>query len=363
VVDNQTHFHQQDLFMGGERGYHTYRIPALVATTAGTLLAFCEGRRHGPGDSGDINLLMRRSADGGATWSAQRVLWDDGEHTCGNPCPVVDRDTGAVWLLLTHNLGEDCERDIIAGESRGTRTVWAARSDDDGLTWTAPIEITATTKRPDWTWYATGPGAGIQTRAGRLVIPCDHIAAGSKAAGSHIVFSDDHGATWQLGGAVTGGAVNECEVVELADGALLLNMRSHDRARKCRMMATSRDGGLTWSAARPDPALVDPICQASIRRYSDSAAGERSRILFTNPADADRRANLTVRLSDDECVSWPVARQLYAGPAAYSCLAVLPDRTIACLYECGEARLSERITLARFPLDWLTGDLDGATTA
>src|SRR5262245_44708945 len=169
---------QADVFVAGEGGYHTYRIPSLIVTTKGTVLAFCEGRRLGRGDAGDIDLLLKRSSDGGGTWNATQIVWDDGENTCGNPCPVVDRDTGTIWLLLTHNLGQDTEAQVIDQTSLGSRTCWLSSSSDDGQTWAKPVEITRDVKRPDWTWYATGPGIGIQTSAGRLVIPCDNKVAG-----------------------------------------------------------------------------------------------------------------------------------------------------------------------------------------
>ena len=282
---------------------------------------------------------------------------DDGPNTCGNPCPVVDRTTGVVWLLMTHNLGDDDESKIVAGTSRGARTVWVCRSDDDGRTWSKPVEITSTTKRPDWTWYATGPGAGIQLRDGRMVIPCDHDVAGSRIHNSHVIYSDDHGKTWRLGGVATPN-VNECEVVELADGRLMLNMRNYDRKPHARAIATSDDRGVTWSKVTHDPALVEPTCQASIRRYSLAEMGGKNRLLFSNPADPKVRHNMTVRLSYDEAKTWPVAKTLHAGPAAYSCLAVLPDGGILCLYECGEKNDCETLTLARFGLDWLTDGKD-----
>ena len=115
------------VFESGAGGYHTYRIPAVILVPGGDLLAFAEGRVKGPGDSGDIDLVMRRSTDGGRTWSKQVVIWDDGVNTCGNPCPVVERESGAILLLATRNLGQDHESQIIRGESKGTRTVWLLR--------------------------------------------------------------------------------------------------------------------------------------------------------------------------------------------------------------------------------------------
>ena len=223
------------VWRAGDDGVHTYRIPAMVLCANGELLAFAEARRGSSGDTGDIDLVARRSADGGRTWSAQTVVWDDGANTCGNPCPVVAED-GTIVLLSTRNLGHDHESEIIAGTSERTRTVWVLRSEDHGVTWSAPEEITADVKDPGWTWYATGPGAGIRmergAHAGRLVIPCDHIERGTRRYLSHVIHSDDGGRTWRPGGSSPLDQVNECEVAELEDGALLLNMRNYDRAQR-----------------------------------------------------------------------------------------------------------------------------------
>lgn len=335
------------IYVSGTEGYHTFRIPALIVTKKGTLLAFCEGRKNGTSDTGDIDLILKRSFDNGKTWQPIQMVWDDGLNTCGNPCPVIERETGTIWLLLTNNLGTDIEAKIVDGTSQGTRTVWVCKSTDDGATWSKPVEITKDVKAKEWTWYATGPGVGIQLKSGRLVIPCDHKVAGTKARQSHVIYSDDRGATWKLGGGV-GPNCNECQAVERTDGSLLLNMRSY-QANNRRLIATSTDSGLTWSKPTEDAALIEPVCQASLIRHPDI----KGRLLFSNPAGT-KREKLTIRLSDDDGKSWLVAKELHPGPAAYSCLAVLPDGTIACLYECGEKRAYETITIARFTVDWLT---------
>lgn len=329
------------VFVAGQGGYHTYRIPSVIVTPKGTLLAFCEGRKAGRGDAGDIDLLLKRSSDGGKTWGEARVVWDDAGNTCGNPCPVVDAKTGTVWLLMTHNLGKDTEAKIVGGTSTGSRTVWATKSTDDGLSWAKPVEITKDVKKPGWTWYATGPGVGIQLKSGRLLIPCDSKSAGGKVRASHVIFSDDGGTSWKLGG-VAGPGCNECQAVELADGSVLLNMRSV-AGNKRRLVAVSKDGGATFSKPVEDPALIEPVCQASILRLP----GENGGILFSNPASTTRE-KLTVRLSRDEGKTWPAAKVLHPGPAAYSCLTVLPDGTIGCLYERGRKQPYEEITFARF---------------
>lgn len=349
----------EPLYASGQDGYHTYRIPALAVTTKGTVLGFCEGRKNSASDTGDIDLLVKRSTDNGRTWSRQRVLWDDAGNTCGNPCAVVERETGTIWLLATWNRGDDRESQIIAQTSKDTRRVFVTHSIDDGLNWSDPQDITADVKRDDWTWYATGPGSGIQVqhgpRQGRLVIPCDHIEAGTERYYSHIIYSDDLGKSWQLGGSTPEHQVNECEAVELADGRLMLNMRNYDRSQKNRQVAVSDDGGLTWKDQRFDAALIEPICQAAIKRFSGSRAESKSAILFSNPASRDGRVNMTVRASFDEGQTWTASRVLHAGPSAYSDLAVLATGDIACLYEAGQSQPYESIVFAGFPLRSLDG--------
>jgi predicted neuraminidase len=345
------------VFESGKDGYNTYRIPSVVATAKGTLLAFCEGRRHGSGDSGDIDLLLKRSTDGGATWSPAQVVWDDGPNTCGNPCAVVERGSGIVRLLLTWNRGDDRESQIIDGTSKDTRRVFVTSSKDDGRTWEKPREITADAKKTNWTWYATGPGAGIQMEQGphkgRLVIPCDHIEAGTKHYDSHVLLSDDGGATWRPGGSTTHHKVNECEVAELPGGRLMLNMRNYDRAQKARRVAFSDDGGATWGKVGADEMLVEPICQASLRRIAWGAEGKEGLLAFSNPASESGRVNMAVRLSRDGGRTWAALRTLHAGPAAYSCLVALPGGDIGCLYEAGAKSPYESIVFARFPPAWV----------
>ncbi len=347
---------QVDVYVSGTGGYHTYRIPSVVVTTRGTLLALCEGRKHSRSDTGDIDLLLRRSFDGGRTWSATQVVWDDGPNTCGNPCPVVDRQTGTIWLLLTWNAGTVHERQVRPGFGADSRRVFVTWSQDDGCTWARPVEVTRQVKDETWSWYATGPGAGIQMQhgkhAGRLLIPCDHKVPvdGRSHYYSHVIYSDDHGKTWQRGGSSPRDGTNECEVVELQGGRLLLNMRNYDRRIPARQVCFSDDGGAHWYGQRHDRTLVEPVCQASIRRYRWPSSDRPGVILFSNPASTTHRVRLTVRASYDDGRTWPDARVLYPGPSAYSCLCVLPDGRIGCLYE---KDAYKKITFARFRLDWL----------
>ena len=323
------------VFRSGEGGYHTYRIPAIIATQKGTLLTFCEGRRNSSSDTGDIDLLVKRSRDGGRTWSDPITVADFGTDTIGNPAPVVDRRTGTIWLLLTRNPGDVTEKQILAGTARQNRTVWVSHSTDDGLTWAAPIEITSAVKQPGWTWYATGPGNGIQLRDGRLMVACDHNRGDETQRFSHVIFSDDGGKTWKLGGSA-GPQCNESTVAELPDGRLVLNMRSY-AGKNRRAVSISSDRGATWSEPVLDEALVEPVCQASLLRV-----GKGQTLLFSNPADT-KRQNMTVRLSPDGGKTWPASKPIWPGPAAYSNLIELQKGWIGVLYERGEKSPYETI--------------------
>jgi sialidase-1 len=352
-------FEETTLFRSGQDGYHTFRIPALLLTQAGTLLAFAEGRKHGRGDAGEIDLVLKRSNDGGQTWSDLQVVASEPAMTCGNPCLVQDRETGVLWLPFCKNLADGDENLITQGKA--PRTVWITRSRDDGRSWAEPQEITQAVKRPGWTWYATGPTHGIQLRSGRLLIPCDHMVGKyfdrkRDPYHSHVIVSDDHGATWRIGGIVDEGT-NECAAIETADGEVYINCRNYVGDKR-RAVAWSSDEGESFTRFTWDETLVEPICQASLARLSTAGLQGRNRILFANPASATRE-RMTIRLSYDECHTWPVARVLHAGPSAYSDLAVLPDGAICCLYERGVQHAYETLTLARFDLAWLTGGADG----
>ena len=357
---------EQVVFSAGEGEYHTYRIPALLPTPTGALIAICEGRRFGRGDSGAIDLVVKRSEDSGKTWSALQVVWRDGGNTCGNPCPVVDAGTGRVVLPMTWNSGEDHGRELHRGTGKGTRKVFLANSDDDGESWSAPREITAQAKSPDWWWYATGPGVAIQlrhgTHAGRLVVPANHTSERDGFA-AHAILSDDGGESWTRS-SVIAPACNESQVVELEDERLMMSSRSQSftNAERTgyRSISFSSDGGKTWSAPKPDPHLGDPQVQASLIRYSWPDTGSAGRLLFANPAprvsrERGDRIRMTVRLSQDDGRTWPVRRLIHQGPAAYSSLARLPDGAVGLLYEAGRDGPYEGIRLARFSLEWLEG--------
>jgi sialidase-1 len=350
-------FDETPIFMGGENEYNTYRIPALVISAEGTILAFCEGRKNSSSDTGDIDIVLRRSFDNGKSWDDMRVILDDGIDTVGNPAPVLDRDTGKIWLLITRNLASGPENLIVDGKA--PRTVWVTYSTDDGETWADLKEITIDVKKPTWTWYATGPCHGIQLKNGRLVIPCDHVDGTthdySVSAYSHVIYSDDHGQTWQIGGIGQHGT-NECVVVETMNNALYLNSRNYIGDKR-RAYAWSYDNGETFTDFGWDNKLIEPICQGSMIRFTDEINNDKNRILFSNPASINRE-KMTIRISYDECKSWSDGKVLYEGPSAYSDLCVMADMAIGCLYECGKGNPYETITFAKFDLEWLTDGIE-----
>lgn len=356
---------QTDLFINGQDGIRQFRIPVLLASNQGTLIAICDARVDKGGDApNNIDIVMKRSTDGGRTWSPLRTLMDNGNGAAADALGLVDRMTGTIWIFAVHfpeGVGGINSQPGLTGD---TATYWAVKSDDDGVTWSAPINLTSMFKRPEWRSGSVGPGNGIQMRNGRLIVPRYFFAGPVNEPmrpTAFVSYSDDHGRTWHIGGMTTpGGLTNECQVVELEDGSLLLNMRNVINGRgNFRKTARSHDGGQTWTEMVDDTSLIEPEngCQASLLTYTTKAEHGRSRLLFSNPASL-RRNNLSIRLSYDEGRTWQEVRQLHAGPAAYSSLAVLPDMTIGCLYERGDHHVYEKITFARFNLEWLTHGRD-----
>ena len=346
---------QTDLFIGGEGGYTVYRIPALITTPKGTVLAFVEARKDSWEDQGHIEIMMRRSSDEGKTWTAPQLVKRDVTNAVSNPTVVLDRDTGTIWLLLIRTSTKKYKNNDAVSKATGrVSDMWVMHSNDEGATWSGPTDITRSVNRREWNRIVPGPGVGIQLRSGRLIIPCTHL--NGDVGTDHIIYSDDHGRSWHLGGTIEG-KMDEDQIVELSDGSLMINMRNYED-KGHRGISISKDRGLIWSKATSDPTLIEPTCEASFIRYTQSPPFAKNRLLFSNPASPDDRIRMTVRLSYDEGKTWPVAKLLNAGGSAYSCLTVLPDMQIGCLYERGRHHAAERVTFARFSLEWLTDGAD-----
>ena len=361
-------FRQQDLFISGIDGVNIYRIPSLIVSSKGTILAFCEARDGDDGDPTDL-VLKRSRYDGGPSvprklngyerifgyginWEPMQLVLPGEGKAITNPCPVVDRDDGTIVMCCRHLFGSSLAEHLKAPWNGRTLVL---KSTDDGVTWSRPLDIT-----PSVGAFIPGPGVGIQLQSGRLVIPGydNDTRIGRRA--SHVIYSDDRGRTWRAGAKVRK-ETNESQVVELVDGTLMLNMRGG----RYRNVALSRDGGQSWYEEFEDETLPDPRCQASLLRYSTAAAGGENRLLFANIPNSGPfvdRNDLTVRLSNDEGQSWPISRRVHDGPAAYSCLSVLADGTIGLLYETGAVHPYERIKFVRFNLEWLTSAPSGSSS-
>lgn len=345
-----------DVFIGGQEGFAVYRIPALVTTTRGTLLAFAEGRRT-QGDQSQNQIVLKRSTDHGATWLPMQTVAADGASSLNNPQAVVVRKSGRVLLMYQRYPPGRREGNVEPGLT-GTNicTSWMTQSDDDGMTWSAPRDLTAQIKRATATSLASGPGVGIELRRGphqgRLIMPFNEGPAGKWRV--FAAFSDDGGISWKSGEPAPNaskGHGNEVQMAELTDGSVLLNARNQGGA-KLRKIATSRDGGATWSPLKDDPQLPEPVCQASLLRYPNAGAPEKDVLLFCNPASPTKRITGTVRLSRDDGRTWPVSRVLYPGSFAYSCMAPLSDGSVALIFERDGC---SRITFCRFTPDGLNG--------
>ena len=358
------------LFSAGTGGYHLYRIPGLLVTPRGAVLATVEARRGHGGDWDDNDVVMRRSPDGRLTWEPGRLVVSQQQYGPGpvsNFVMIGDQLDGAVHALYCHDYAR----------------VFYLRSDDDGASFSAPVEITDVLRalRSEYPWrvIATGPGHGLQLRNGRLIAPIwmsDGSGTefgpgklGHRPSVVSLITSDDHGRTWQAGDIVVRSEQqrnpSETAAVELADGRVLFNIRSESDTHR-RLISISPDGIRGWSTPAFDEQLLEPVCMASMVRYNWPTAKHPGLILFANPDNLERslenwapacdRKRLSVKLSYDECRTWPGTKVLEAGPSGYSDLARLEDGSVLCLYESGarNAGGDERaITLARFDLEWM----------
>ena len=338
-----------DVFEAGKEGYAFFRIPAVIKVPGGPILAFCEGRRWNRDDSGDIDMVMKRSDDGGKTWGPLSVVWNDKDNVCGNPAPVWDDVAQKVVLVCTWNNGHDLSAGIRKYKGIDTRRVFVMESQDYGTTWSRPREITETTKRPEWGWYATGPCHAIQlSRTGRIVVPCNHSINAVKH--SHLIYSDDHGETWHLGAVQDEEGGDERTVAELSNGDLIQNMRMYCYRSKyqCRASLTSKDGGKSYDGYMTFVEdLIEPVCQGSILSVRKSNGKIAKMLFFSNPSSKRLRKNLVLKKSMDNGASWQVHTTIYPGKAAYSDLVQIDADTMGVLYECGEVSCYEKIVFCR----------------
>jgi sialidase-1 len=351
----QAAINQTVLFNKGDAGYGCYRIPAIVRTRSGALLAFAEARRAWCADSQEIDLVLRRSDDNGRTWSATQTVLSGTDSdpnavaTRGNPAPIVDYETGRIVLLST----------MDPGTTSRPRTPYVQVSDDDGKTWSKAKNIGDQIDDPAWGWYATGPVHGIQltrgAHAGRLVAGTNYDNGAGKNAGQ-LVYSDDHGVTWHKGATDlrSDATPQEISVVEKVDGGVYAGARNNaGTAGASRMSAVSNDGGQTFAAPFTTiTGLTTPVVQGSLQRLRAVDQGDRyNRILFAAPADPQRRRYMTIRSSFDEGANWQSVAdgtRITSDWSGYSDMAVLRTGEIGLLYEGGTVDARDQIRFARF---------------
>jgi sialidase-1 len=367
------------VYDAGTDNHIYYRIPAMTVTTKGTILAFCEARNteadfykgheslfpvtpcaSGSKDTGDIDLVVKRSTDGGSTWSKMITIVDDKLNTCGNPSPVVIKDTGRIivfwcWSEWPYTLSSNLVSSISDGHYR---RVMYCYSDDDGETWSTPKDMTSTLKQSDWTWYATGPCHAIVKQLApnksRIIIPANHRDATNTNNYSHDIYSDDNGNTWKLGGSTQLGGNESC-IVELADGSIMTNMRIADTNVEggCRAYSISKDGGVTWGSFNRIPSLIDPGCQGAIVNYNTDGTPSET-LLLSNDFNAKTRSNISISKSTNSGNTWTTPCTVWSGRGAYSDIAVLSDGSVCVLYESGygkygTANPNEQINFYRIP--------------
>jgi sialidase-1 len=341
---------QSAVFTSGSDNYASFRIPAIIKAPNGDLLAFCEGRVNNSGDFGNIDIVMRRSVDGGNSWSAIRVVVDADSLQAGNPAPVVDLldpEYPGGRIFLFYNTGNNHEGEVRKG--KGERKVVFVASTDNGKTWGAPVDISEQTHRhgkaEDWRSYANTPGHALQLERGkykgRIYVAANHSEGAPKSRfedyRAHGFYSDDHGKTFSLSESVGFPGGNESTAAELSDSRLMMNSRNQRGDKKMRIVSVSEDGGNRWVASFFDSTLIDPVCQGSILNigWKDN----RAVLAFSNAATPNRRDSLMVRVSLDEGVSWKHSLLIDHDPdkkkdhTAYSDLVLVNKKTVGVLYE------------------------------
>lgn len=349
------------VFTSGEEGHKSYRIPAIICLPNGELIAFCEGRVNGGNDFGDINIVMKKSADKGKTWGAMQTVVDYDKLQAGNPAPVVDLQDPAYpagRIFLFYNTGNNHEGDVRKGN--GLREVWYKTSADGGISWTEPVNITMQVHRPrqpqvnpaynfaeDWRAYANTPGHAMQLQSGRykgrIYVAANHSAgnpqpgyADGRAFG---FYSDDHGKTFAISADISMPGGNEATAAELSGDQLMMNVRNQKGDVKARIVALSKNGGQTWDSVYFDKNLPDPVCEGAILTIGKKKG--KHILAFCNAADTVKRDNLTLRISFNDGKTWKKIIPVDKSPSedksrsytAYSDIVVAGRKRIGVLYE------------------------------
>ena len=345
------------VFVSGMDGYKSYRIPAIIRAPNNDLLAFCEGRVDNAADYGDVDIVMKRSKDGGKTWSVLKVNADNKTKQAGNPAPVVDRTDPAYSngrILLFYNTGNNNEHEVRKGN--GLREVWYKTSTDNGETWSDAVNITLEVHKPkqpsinsaynfteDWRSYANTPGHAMQFEEGnykgRMYVAANHSEGEPMPDFSdykaHGFYTDDHGKTFHLSDNIPIDGSNEATAAALSNNKLMMNIRNQKGDIKSRIVAISNNGGVKWDTAYFDEQLPDPVCEGSILTIGKKK--QKNILAFCNNADTSIRDNLTLRISFDDGKTWQknvvIDKTGAADNSAYSDIVQLDNKRIGILYE------------------------------
>ncbi len=326
-----------------QKGVSCYRIPALITASNGDLIAAIDERIPNCGDlrsNNNIDIVIRRSTDNGKSWSGIQTIVDYplGE-SASDPSMILDKETGELFLFFNY-MNLETEKHIYY--------LKVISSTDNGLTWSAPTDITSQISKASWKkdFKFITSGRGIQTGSGTLIHTLVNLESGL-----HVFKSDDHGVSWDLVDTpITPG--DESKLIELSDGTWMINSRVNKLGT--RYVHTSTNKGLTWNSEAENQ-LVDPACNASIIRYSlKGKDSDKNRILFSNADSKDGRENLTVKISYDEGKTWSKGKVIYPGPSAYSSMTILKNGDIGVLFEKDEYTENAFVS---FPLEWLESDM------
>lgn len=347
------------VFVSGHDGYKSYRIPAIINLPNGNLLAFAEGRVHGPADFGDVDIVLKKSTDGGKSWGNLQVVVDVDSLQAGNCAPVVDTQDPAYpkgRIFLFYNTGNKPEYEIR--QKKGIREVWFKTSTDGGNTWSQPVNITAQVHRPDqpdvdpaynfpedWRSYANTPGHAMQFEngkfKGRIFVAANHSNGNPQTNftdyDAHGFYTDDHGKTFHLGATINVPGSNESTAAELSGGRLMMNSRNQKGDIRARIISISDDGGATWDTTYFDKTLIDPVNEGSLLTIGKNK--DKNILAFSNDANTKRRDDLTLRISYNDGATWFKSCLIDKSPdnkgdfTAYSDLVKTGKDKIGILYE------------------------------
>lgn len=343
-----------------DEGVHTFRIPGLETTNRGSLIAVYDVRHNDEVDlQEDVDVGMSRSTDGGKTWEPMKIIMDMGEwgglpnreNGVGDPCILVDRQIGTIWVAGLWSHGKPGQRTWNSSEPglspAETGQFLLVKSEDDGKTWSQPVNITEQVKNKNWQLMLQGPGKGITLKNGTLVFPAQ-FKDENRVPFSTIIYSTDHGKTWKTGRGAKP-ETTEAQVIELSDGSLMLNMRDNRNGnekseKNGRAVMITKDMGETWTEHQTtNSTLSEPVCMASLIKEKFEVNGEvREVVFFSNPASKYKRDNMTIRASMDDGKTWPGEYQLLLDEKegrGYSCLTRVDEKTLGILYESSQADL------------------------